>query len=728
MADIRSKKKPVIQKGEGYVYNPATFYQEHHVEFFHEATDPQELLSVIKPLEFMGGRYIFFDTETHPYFASSHDLPPNVVRRWVDTGKKAKPQDFPFSMQFCGDSDAYIIHDSVDNGFRLFKQLAPLFLDPTITFVIHNAKFDMHMTQNVGMKIVGRIIDTVVLAKLVNENRPDFTLLGLASRTKDGIVKFEHMLETYKQLNHVTDYRQIPRPLINEYGCADVWNAKCVFIKEYTSMIEQDKTSKPRQRLQDVFNNETELTVALYAMERRGMRTDKAYEPDLKTSLQKSCDAAEQSVYDYAGEIFNINSTQQVARIMKKLGVDESILHYTDKGNVKLDKDEMERLDELYHIPIISKIQEFKKLDKLLTTYATGIYDQVDSVGNAHGSINQTEAITGRMSITKPALQTLPKKDKRIRRMFIPENNYNMWFLDLDQVEYRGFAHYAKASGLIEAINNGYDVHAATAAMVFHIPLEELADNIHKHTVAENDKKALMTALKKAEEAGEDLTVYTSKIDDLDVIIIDLQQFVDMRGKGKTANFALVYGVGNEHLSEILRCSLTKATDFRATYFANIPEAKVFINTVYAVIKERGYITNFYGRRRRLDVDECYKAPNSLIQGWAADYIKTKLVNTYKYIQYNHLKTFLSNIVHDELIENVHETELEQVPTLRWLLSDFTNFRCKITAGIEYGDPSWGQKKEPVDDIGFKEPEDKGYLQYNLFDGHVFDINMKEDK
>lgn len=174
-------------------------------------------------------------------------------------------------------------------------------------------------------------------------------------------------------------------------------------------------------------------------------------------------------------------------------------------------------------------------------------------------------------------------------------------------------------------------------------------------------------------------------------------------------------------MSELLKCTPTEAADIKARYFSTMPEARIFINTVYQVIKLRGFVKNFYGRRRRLDSDDCYKAPNALIQGCAADYIKYKVVDIYKYLRYNNLKTHLINIVHDELVIDFNKDELEHVPVLRWMLSEFEAFRCPITAGVEKGEPSWGQKVEPKD-IGFKEPEDKNYKNYNVYDGSVFDI------
>lgn len=557
----------------------------------------------------------------------------------------------------------------------------------------------MHQMANAGMKIKGRVHDTVVLSKLANENRKSFQLRDLAARLPGGIVKFEFMVDSYKTLNKVTDYRQIPRELLTQYGGADVWNCYLEFITDYEK-LEKDE-------LVGLYDKECELMVALYAMERFGFATDSEYEGPLKADLQKLTDDAEKAIYDEAGKMFNINSGKQLYEVLMSLGVNRGWIPTTAKGNPQLDKNVLNTLATKHHINIVSNILEFRKYEKLLTTYATGIYNQKDAEARVHGNINQTEATTGRMSITKPALQTLPKKDKRIRRAFIPPENFELWFMDLDQIEYRLFAHYAKIPSLLSAIENGHDVHAATAALIFHVAVDEFLHNIHEHEELSIKRKAMS-------EAGEDTT-------EIDALIESLQKYVDMRSKGKTINFALIYGVGIDHLSELLDCSTTEATNLKAVYFSQMPEARTFIATVHQVIKMRGFVKNFYGRRRRLDSNDCYKAPNALIQGCAADYIKAKLVYMYKYIQYHGLKTRLILIVHDEIVLAVHKDEQEHIPVFRWLLSDFASFRCPITAGAEKGAPSWGQKLTPPD-VGFEEPEDKAYLDYDVYDGAVFDI------
>lgn len=670
MAVIQPKKKAVIQKGKGYAYIPETFQKQPN---FFEVSTPEEMLERVKPFEFRGRKFITFDTETHPHYANSQMLPASVVRRWVGSGKSATPQDYPFCISVCDGVNSYTIYDTVENNFEKFKGLAPLFEDASIEKIAHNVKYDMHMIANAGMRIVGKLHDTVVLTKLANENRKSFQLRDLAAHYDGGITLYEYMVDNYKTTNKVKDYRHIPKQLLTEYANADVWNCFLSFVNEYPLLENDDLVS--------LYENEMQLTIVLYAMERYGMKVDKDYEVPLKQNLQELCDNAERSIYEEAGEVFNVNSGKQLYNVLMKLGVDDGLIGRTDKGNPKLDKDALANLAEVHNVSIVQKILEYRKYDKLITTYADGIYSQRDAEDRVHGSINQTEATTGRMSITKPALQTLPKKNKSIRKAFVPDDGCTMWFMDLDQVEYRLFAHYAQATNLLDAIAHGYDVHAATAATLYHKDLQEFV---------------------KLVESGD-------------------EEASSLRSKAKTVNFALLYGVGISHLSEMLRCSETEASHMRAQYFSSLPEAQSFIRTVQEVIKVRGFVKNFYGRRRRLDPNDCYKAPNALIQGCAADYIKHKIVDMYKYLRYNNLNTHMTNIVHDEVVINFDNNELEHVPVLRWLLSDFKAFRCPITAGAEYGNPSWGAKEEDHN-IGFMEPTDLGFYDYDVFNGDVFDI------
>jgi DNA polymerase-1 len=280
------------------------------------------------------------------------------------------------------------------------------------------------MLANINMKIVGKVHDTVVLTKLTDENRFSFQLKDIVRKYEGHIVKFEYMLDAYKKTHKIADYRMFPRELINNYANADVWNCYLVFINEFPLL--------EKYGLMPLYENEMELMIALYAAERYGMKVDLDYEKQLKTELQTLTDNAEAAIYEEAGKIFNVNSSKQLYEVLMSLGVDDRLIPKTDKGNPQTNKDVLSDLSEKHNVTLARKILEYRKYEKLLTTYAVGIYDQRSAESRVHGNINQTEATTGRMSITKPALQTLPKKDTSIRRAFIPSDGYELWMMDLD--------------------------------------------------------------------------------------------------------------------------------------------------------------------------------------------------------------------------------------------------------------------------------------------------------
>jgi DNA polymerase-1 len=635
MAVIKPKRKTVIKRGSSYTYDPKTFKKEHWIDNFKLVDDPDEIIRALDNAEIFA-----FDSETYSTGIDIKKLPKGVVRRWIGSGKKARPQDYPFLMSFCYGDTAYSIYDTAENGFKKFKRLGKELLeDKTREKIIHNAKFDMHIAENIGIKLQGKIHDTIVLAKLVNENRGSFRLMKLAEQYDEGIIKFEYMVDAYKKKYKIGDYRKIPKDLIVMYANADVWNAQLIYNKEYPKIIDDN--------LINLYNQELELIYPLYEMERIGMYTDEAYLLKQDVLMQEEVNTAEQKIYDEAGTYFNINSGKQLYRTLLDLGVDDRIIKKTDKGNPKTSKKELERLATKHNVKLVQYILDYRAVHKLHNTYIEGILAQRDAEGKVHGSINQTEATTGRMSITKPALQTLPKDDTRIRKAFVPSSDeYGLYFMDLDQVEYRLFAHYAKAEELIKSIKKGWDIHRATAAILFSVPYDEVTD--------------------------------------------------EQRSKAKTMNFALIYGMGINALAGNLKCIVSEAHDFRNRYFAQIPEAEPFISQVQRVCRTRGYIRNFYGRRRRLKYNEVYKAVNALIQGCAADYIKSKIIKIYRFLKYNNYKTRMINVVHDEIVFEVHKDELHILPKLRWLLSDFETFRVPITAGVDKGNPSWGQKQKDV--------------------------------
>lgn len=174
-------------------------------------------------------------------------------------------------------------------------------------------------------------------------------------------------------------------------------------------------------------------------------------------------------------------------------------------------------------------------------------------------------------------------------------------------------------------------------------------------------------------------------------------------GNGTTVIIPVLYGMGVKALAENLGMTETAASQLKSDYFAALPTAGPFVQNVQRVTRQRGYIRNLYGRRRRLTPNECFKACNALIQGCAADYLKHKSVLIYKFLKMNNYKSHLVLWVHDEILIQVAHGEEHILPIVRWLMSDFTNFRTYITAGIEKCDGSWGKKIDVADEIGFQE-------------------------
>jgi len=592
---------------------------------------------------FEGKKLLFCDTEDKPLTINSNELVAPHVRRWIGSGKNANPVDKIFCLSIGdGETFASLFDDSYD--LKETIKIAKHFMeDASIAKVYHNIKFDATMLSNAGVKLRGRWHDTAILVKVIDENLQSYTCLSLAFPL-GGIKIFEDMVETYKKRNKIKDYSKMPRKMMGLYANADIFNVAKIWY-HYEPLLDAEG-------VRELYDNEMAIAKMAFDMEQNGMRMDIENKDSLIAELQARKDKYEQLVYDEAGYVFNINSTAQLKKAIVATGVDESQFKTTEKGNVKLDKDEMKRFSRM-GVNIVNNVLACKQTEKLLTTYAVGMYSQADKEGYVHANINTGEAVTGRMSVTKPALQTLPKKDKTIRNLIIPTDGYRMFAYDLDQVEYRFYAHYSHDENLCEMIRKGYDIHKATAALIYNKPYEDVTDN--------------------------------------------------ERSAAKAINFGLIYGMGVGALADILGMTSTEASEFRARYFTALPKAKPFIDGVQRAVRQRGFIFNLYKRRRRLTPNECYKAVNSLIQGVAADYIKHQSILMYKYCILKNVDVKWLMFVHDEILFELREGQEEHLPFLRTLMSDFTNFRTYITAGAEECIDKWGNKKDMNEEIGFVE-------------------------
>ncbi|MBE5944048.1 MAG: DNA polymerase I [Lachnospiraceae bacterium] len=359
---------------------------------------------------------------------------------------------------------------------------------------------------------------------------------------------------------------------------------------------------------------------SLYDMEKNGIRVDKEALITYGQNLKSRIDQLVASIYDYAGEEFNINSTKQLGEILfEKLGLKSG---KKTKTGYSTSVDVLEKIAGEH--PIIPDILEYRQLTKLNSTYVEGLSGCIQVDGRIHGKFNQTVTATGRISSTEPNLQNIPTRlplGREIRKVFKPQDGYVFLDADYSQIELRVLAHLSGDRTLIDAYNKESDIHAITASEVFGVPL--------------------------------------SKVDDI------------MRRKAKAVNFGIVYGISSFGLGQDLDISRKEAEGYIEKYFATYGNVKKFLESTVLEAKEKGYTTTMFGRRRPIPELSSSNfmtrsfgeraAMNSPIQGTAADIIKIAMINVNKALKSGNYKSRLVLQVHDELLIETHEKELEEV-------------------------------------------------------------------
>lgn len=368
---------------------------------------------------------------------------------------------------------------------------------------------------------------------------------------------------------------------------------------------------------------EMPLVYVLADMEKEGVRAEKAELEAYGAQLTGRIAELETSIYEKAGETFNINSPKQLGVILfERLRMPNG---KKTKTGYSTAADVLERLAPDY--PIVSEILEYRQLTKLKSTYADGLALCIASDGRIHSTFNQTITATGRISSTEPNLQNIPIRmelGRLIRKVFVPKDGYVFIDADYSQIELRVLAHMSGDQNLIAAYQHAEDIHRITASQVFHTPLEE---------------------------------------------VTDLQ-----RRNAKAVNFGIVYGISSFGLSQDLSITRKEAEGYIASYFETYPGIKTFLDRLVSDAKEKGYAETMFGRRR--PVPELASsnfmqrsfgeriAMNSPIQGTAADIIKIAMIRVKQRLDREQLKSKLILQVHDELLIEAAADEEEYVKTL----------------------------------------------------------------
>ena len=365
---------------------------------------------------------------------------------------------------------------------------------------------------------------------------------------------------------------------------------------------------------------EMPLVFTLDSMEKEGIQVEgeelRTYGEQLKIRIQQ----LEEKIYEQAGEKFNINSPKQLGVIlfekMQMQGGKKTKTGYSTAADV------LEKLAPEH--PIVQDILEYRQLAKLKSTYADGLAGYIREDGRIHSTFHQTITATGRISSTDPNLQNIPVRmelGRLIRKVFVPREGCVFLDADYSQIELRVLAHMSGDERLIEAYREAQDIHRMTASQVFHTPFEQ---------------------------------------------VTDLQ-----RRNAKAVNFGIVYGISSFGLSQDLSITRKEAADYIERYFATYPKIKGFLDSLVEKGKEDGYVTTMFGRRRPIPELKSGNfmqrsfgeriAMNSPIQGTAADIIKIAMNRVYERLSREGLKSKLVLQVHDELLIETWEEEVEQV-------------------------------------------------------------------
>lgn len=494
-------------------------------------------------------------------------------------------------------------------------RLAPALQHPEIEKVGQNIKFDILALRKYGVQMKGPLFDTMLAHYLLNpELRHGMDYLA-ETYLKYKTVPIEDLIgpKGKKQAS----MRTVPIEQIKEYAAEDA--DVTLRLKHYFAPLLK------QEGLESLFfEMEMPLIYVLAEMEATGVKLDTNALKQSSEVLSQQLSTLEESIYDLAGQSFNINSTKQVGEILfDKLKLDEKAKK-TKTGGYSTSEEVLEKIRGKH--PIVDKLLEYRGIKKLLSTYIDALPALIHpETGKIHTSFNQAVTATGRLSSTNPNLQNIPVRDelgREIRKAFIADDDDCIFFsADYSQIELRLMAHLSNDPHMVEAFCSGADIHAATAAKIYGIPVEEVTS--------------------------------------------------DMRRKAKTANFGIIYGISVFGLAERLSIPRAESKDLIDGYFQTYPRIKEYMEESIRVAKEKGYVETLFKRKRFLPDINSHNAIvrgyaernaiNAPIQGSAADIIKLAMIRIHQRFEAEHLKSRMILQVHDELNFNVRKEEFDRV-------------------------------------------------------------------
>ncbi|CDB92236.1 dNA polymerase [Clostridium sp. CAG:302] len=513
--------------------------------------------------------------------------------------------------------------------FDIFKNNTSI-LDTDYNLSTYDYKKLIVVFNKYGIKVPNINFDTMISAYLLNyETKDDICYLAN---------KLEVEIPSYDKKEVVTTEEAARRAILK---ARFIYNTKD---KLYENMKKEDNIY--------LFESiEMPLTKVLANMEIEGIRVDKKVLEEMGTEIKIKLEILTRDIYNYAGEEFNINSPKQLGEILfDKLKLPGA---KKNKNGYATDIDVLKKLTEY---PIINKILEYRALAKLYSTYIDGIISTIRKDGKIHTIYTQTLTRTGRLSSIEPNLQNIPMRSeygRLIRKAFIPENNSVILSSDYSQIELRVFAHLSGVNDLINAFKEGVDIHTKTAMDIFKVPMEGVTKN--------------------------------------------------MRRQAKAVNFGILYGISSYGLAEDIGIPVKEAKEFINKYFETYPGVKDYMDKEIDEAKRTGYVKTIMNRKRVIEElkSSNYKvrsmgermALNTPVQGSASDILKKAMVEINNIFEKENIKSKMLLQVHDELIFNVYNDEIDKVKDIVYnTMTKVFELKVPLDVDIELGN-NWYEAK-----------------------------------
>lgn len=533
-------------------------------------------------------------------------------------------------------------HDASINGIALYNDSMAVyipfdvienninFLDVPYNFYTYDYKKLLVVFNKYNIKIDNVIFDTMISGYLLNYD------------VKDDIGYLANLLDfdipSYNKNDILSDEKVA---LINITKAKFIYDSKT---KLYDEMVNENVTS--------LFENiEMPLAKVLANMEIQGIRVNKKILEEMGEEIKIKLELITKDIYNYAGCEFNINSSKQLGEIL----FDKLKLPHAKKNKIGYVTD-ADTLKKLIDFPIVNKILEYRALAKLYSTYIEGIISTIREDNKIHTIYTQTLTRTGRLSSIEPNLQNIPMRSeygRLIRKAFLPEDESVILSADYSQIELRVFAHLSGVKDLIEAFKNNEDIHTKTAMDIFKVPSLGVTKN--------------------------------------------------MRRQAKAVNFGILYGISSYGLSEDLGIPVKEAKEFINKYFETYPGVKDYMNKEIADATKDGYVKTIMNRKRIIEElnSSNYNvrsmgermALNTPIQGSASDILKKAMVEIYDVFEKNNMKSKMLLQVHDELIFNVYNDEIDRVKKIvHDIMTNVFELSVPLEVDIETGN-NWYEAK-----------------------------------